>query len=284
MKKFSGFFAIIGILCFFLWSTFYLLQERKNSWQIVITQLAKEKLVKSVQGFQASKKYKKYLVSIFAKTAMEYEKKEDSRWVLKDIILTIKVFSNSMALSSKTFILKSRSAVFDQKIELLSFTDIVYMDFSQYTMEVKGLKYDLKANKLFSYKGALIKNSFFNIVSKGLKLSLNPLYLTLFLGTQLKFKNNLLGSGIKAEGLSYNFKDYFIFKKQVKIFHKAYNSFSDQLIFNNSKEHLQYILKGNVLISIGGHNFRGDLVLFDPIDQSIEIKKGKIQIDESLNF
>lgn len=283
MKKFFGLFTLIGILFFFVWSTFYLLEERKESWRVVIKQLPKNQLIKSFQGFQTSKKYKKYLISIFAKTALEYKNNDNNRWTLKDITVKVQIFSSSV-LNTKKFTLRSSSAIFDQKEELLFFTDTVYMDLPQYLMEVKALRYNLKTNQLFSSKEVLIKNSSFVILSNGFQFFLNQWYLKLFSGVELKFKNSLIGSGIKSQELSYNFKDHFVFNKQVRIFHKTYKGFSDQLVFNDFKENIQYILNANVSLFVGGHKFKGEKVLFSPVDQSVEIKHGSIQIDESLSF
>ncbi len=258
MKKFSGLFAVIGIFCFFLWNIFFFLEERKSSWQIAINQLDKKKLIKSVSGFKASKKYKKYIISVIAKTAKEYKKKERNIWVLKDIIFTIKNHhkttskdKTTSAANKKNLVLKSNSAIFDQKTNILLFTDTAYINLIKYNMKVSGLSYNLKTNKLFSNNGVVVKNYSFNITAKE---------------------------------LSYNLKDYFILKNNVKVVNKSYKSISDKLIFNDNKKHLQYILHGNVSVFIGGHNFKGESILFNPVDQSIEIKKGKIKIDESLSF
>ncbi len=284
MKKFSGLFISVGIFCVFLWSIFYLLEERKNSWNIVIKQITHDKVITSIEGFSAFRKYKTYLVSVLAKTAIENDSNENRRWVLKDITLTVKWIAKSKALKPKVLILKSQSAIFDKSIGLLRFTDTAYISFSKYNVEVQDLQYDFKTSQLFSNTKVAIKSNTFYITSKGLKLNLTPLQIKLFSKVKLQFTNQLSGSSITSEKLSYNFKDHFVFNKQVKIIHKAYKSFSNQLIFNNSKEQLQYALKGNVSIFIGGHNFKGQMILFNPIDQSIEIKKGKIQVDESLNF
>ncbi|MBE8162712.1 MAG: LPS export ABC transporter periplasmic protein LptC [Bdellovibrionaceae bacterium] len=267
-----------------MWSIFYLLEERKNSWNIVIKQITHDKVITSIEGFSAFRKYKTYLVSVLAKTAIENDSNENRRWVLKDITLTVKWIAKSKALKPKVLILKSQSAIFDKSIGLLRFTDTAYISFSKYNVEVQDLQYDFKTSQLFSNTKVAIKSNTFYITSKGLKLNLTPLQIKLFSKVKLQFTNQLSGSSITSEKLSYNFKDHFVFNKQVKIIHKAYKSFSNQLIFNNSKEQLQYALKGNVSIFIGGHNFKGQMILFNPIDQSIEIKKGKIQVDESLNF
>lgn len=283
MKKFSGFLTLLGIFFFFLWSTFYLSQQRKASWNIIINKKSAEKILKSAEGFSATKSYKKHLVFLTAKTATEYIKKKKSSWSLKDIVLTIQPLSE-FNIKNKRFVLKSKLGVFNQEDEGLSFLSKVEMNWGAYKMLAQNLVYDLKTSHLISKKPVVIDHASFFIRSGGVKIFLNKLHLTLTLGSELRFKNTLLGSSIKSEEINYNFQDAFLFNKEVKIFHTTYKGFSNQLLLNHYKKKITYTLKGKVSLLVGGHSFKGKSLLFDPVDQSIEMQQGKIKMDESLNF
>lgn len=218
MKNYFGFFVMVVILGVFLFSIFYLLEERKSSWNISIKQSDTKKISKFIQTFTASKKYKKHFISISADTATEYKNQKIQHWLLKNIKL---VLTNKS--KKKIFFLKSKSAVFYNRADRLSFLNTSYVTWHKSKIIIENLIYDLKNNQLLGSKGVSIVHSNFKLSSDNLKIFLNT-------------------------------------------------------------NKIKYILTGRVQAQMDKQSFTGEKIVFDPADQSIEIKSGNIKIDESLNF